>query len=88
MDWYDRRTIIRIVFANFKEPWNAPELLRFIGLVIFFGEHVESAADRLAPLCEVLKGTGWNRKKRKKHKVMVADWAERWKKPEFRAFEA
>jgi Reverse transcriptase (RNA-dependent DNA polymerase) len=53
------------VFANFKEPRNASELLRFIGLVIFFGEHVESAADRLAPLYEVLVGTSWNRKKRK-----------------------
>jgi hypothetical protein len=42
------------VFANFREPRNASELLRFIGLVIFFGEHVESAADRLAPLYEVL----------------------------------
>jgi Reverse transcriptase (RNA-dependent DNA polymerase) len=63
------------VFANFKEPRNASELLRFIGLMIFFGEHVESAADRLAPLYEVLVGTGWNRKKRKKQKVVVADWA-------------
>jgi hypothetical protein len=49
------------VFANFKEPRNVFELLRFIGLVIFFDEHVESAADRLAPLYEVLVGTGWNR---------------------------
>jgi hypothetical protein len=61
------------VFANFKEPRNASELLRFIGLVIFFGEYVESAADRLAPLYEVLVGTGWNRKKRKEQKVVVAD---------------
>jgi hypothetical protein len=53
------------VFANFKEPRNASALLRFIGLVVFFGEHVESAADRLAPIFEVLVGTGWNRKKRK-----------------------
>jgi RNase H-like domain found in reverse transcriptase len=75
------------VFANFKEPRNASELLRFIGLVILFGEHVESAADRLAPLYEVLVGTGWNRKKRKKQKVVVADWAERWKEPQVRAFE-
>jgi Reverse transcriptase (RNA-dependent DNA polymerase) len=50
------------VFANFKELLNASELLRFVGLVIFFGEHVESAAYRLAPLYEVLEGTGWNRK--------------------------
>jgi hypothetical protein len=46
------------VFANFKEPHNASKLLRFIGLVIFIGEHVESAADRLAPLYKVLEGTG------------------------------
>jgi RNase H-like domain found in reverse transcriptase len=76
------------VFAIFKEPRNASRLLRFIGLVIFFGEHVEPAADRLAPLYEVLVGTGWNRKKRKKQRVVVADWAERWKEPQVRAFEA
>jgi RNase H-like domain found in reverse transcriptase len=57
-------------------------------LVIFFGEHVESAADRLAPLYEVLVGTGWNRRKRKKQKMFVADWAERWKEPQVRAVEA
>jgi Reverse transcriptase (RNA-dependent DNA polymerase) len=28
------------VFANSKEPRNASELLLFVGLVIFFGEHV------------------------------------------------
>jgi hypothetical protein len=56
------------VFANCKESRNASELLRFIGLVIFFGENVESAADRLAPLYDVLVGTGWNRKKRKKQR--------------------
>jgi hypothetical protein len=54
------------VFANFKEPRNASELLRFIGLVIFFGERMKSAADRLAQFYEVLVGTGWNRQKRKK----------------------
>jgi hypothetical protein len=53
------------VFANFKEPRNVSERLGFIGLVICFGEHVESAADSLAPLYEVLVRTGWNRKKRK-----------------------
>jgi hypothetical protein len=50
------------VFANFKESRNASELLRLIGLVIFFGEHVESATDRLAPLYEVHVGTAWNLK--------------------------
>jgi Reverse transcriptase (RNA-dependent DNA polymerase) len=45
------------VFANFNEPRNASEFLRFVGLVIFFGEHVESAADRLAPIYEVLVRT-------------------------------
>jgi hypothetical protein len=51
------------VFANSKEPRNAFELLRFIGLVVFFGEHVKTAEDPLAPLYEVLVGTGWNREK-------------------------
>jgi hypothetical protein len=48
------------VFANLKQPRNASELRRFIGLLIYFGEHVESAADRLAPFSEVLVETGWN----------------------------
>jgi hypothetical protein len=76
------------VFTNFKEPRNASELLHFIGLVIFFGEHVESAANLLAPLHEVLVGTSWNRKNRKKQKVLVSERTERWKEPQVRAFEA
>jgi hypothetical protein len=77
-----------MVFANVKEPRNASELLSFIGLVIVVGGHVESAADSLVPLYEVPVGTGWNRNKRKEQKVVVADWAERWKDPQVRAFEA
>jgi RNase H-like domain found in reverse transcriptase len=49
---------------------------------------VESAADRLAPLHEDLVGTGCNRKKRKKQRVVVADWAEMWREPQVCAFEA
>jgi hypothetical protein len=30
----------------------------------------------------------FNRKKRKKQKVVVADWAEKWNEPQVRAFEA
>jgi RNase H-like domain found in reverse transcriptase/Integrase zinc binding domain len=78
----------KAVFANFMERRNASELLRFIGLVLFFDEHVESSTDRLASLYEVLVGTDCNRKKRMKQKVVVADWAERWKGPQVRAFEA
>jgi hypothetical protein len=69
------------VFANFKEPWNASELLRFIGLVIIAGEYIESAEVRLAPLYEIFVGTGWNQKMLKKQKVVVSDRAERWKEP-------
>jgi hypothetical protein len=46
------------VFATFREPRNASELLRFIRLVLFFSEHVGSAADRPAPFYEVPVGTG------------------------------
>jgi hypothetical protein len=51
------------VFSNFRELLNASELLLFICFVIYFGEHVESAADCSAPLYEVLVGMDWNRKK-------------------------
>jgi uncharacterized glyoxalase superfamily protein PhnB len=75
-------------FDLFHEPRNASELLRFIGLVGFFGEHVESAADRIAPLFDVLIGTGWNKKKNKRRKVVVQDWAARWGESQSRAFHA
>jgi hypothetical protein len=65
-------------FDLFQEPRNASELLRFIGLVGFFGEHVESAVDRRGPLFDVLIGTGWNKKKNKRRKVVVQDWAAQW----------
>lgn len=76
------------VFSRFREPRNAADLLRFIGLVGFFGEHVEGAADRLAPLYEVLVGTGWNKKKPKRRKVVVSDWEQRWGERQRLAFEA
>ena len=76
------------VFANYREPTCGAELLRFIGLVGFFGDHVDAAAERLAPLYEVLIGTGWNKKKkRKSQKVFIPNWDERWGERQRDAFE-
>jgi hypothetical protein len=61
------------VFSRFQEPRNESELLRFIGLVGLFAEHVEHSADKLAPLDEVICGTGWNQKKPKRRKIHIPD---------------
>jgi transposase InsO family protein len=72
---------------NFREPSNASELLRFLGLINFFSEFIESAADRMRPLYRVLDGTPWNRKKRKGATIRVPDWAARWGLEQRMAFE-
>jgi Reverse transcriptase (RNA-dependent DNA polymerase) len=38
----------------FREPSNVAELLRFLGLVKFFGNHVDHLADKACPLYAVL----------------------------------
>ena len=61
-----------------REPCDAASLLRFIGMVSFFSKFVPDAASHLAPLYQVLEGTGWNRKKPKSRPVIIQDFAERW----------
>jgi hypothetical protein len=50
---------------NFREPTNASDLLRSLGLVNLYSEYVESAADRMRPLYQVLEGTPRNQKMRR-----------------------
>jgi Reverse transcriptase (RNA-dependent DNA polymerase) len=72
---------------NFREPSNVTELLRFLGLVDFFGNHVDQLADKACPLYAVLNGTCWNKKKQRKgHKVRIADWDIRWGSVQRQAF--
>lgn len=65
-------------FAPYNDPKCAGELLRFIGLVGFFSEHVVNSEDRLARLYAILDGTGWNNTKPKRRKVKMSVWKERW----------
>jgi hypothetical protein len=64
-------------FRNFVEPTNVTELLRFLGCVQFFANHIDHCADKAAPLYEVLVGTAWNMKNGKKSVLTFPDWHER-----------
>jgi hypothetical protein len=72
---------------HFREPRNGTDLLRFLGVLNFFGEFIEDGARRMAPLYQVLTGTGWNKKKRKRERIRIADWESRWGDDQRRAFE-
>jgi RNase H-like domain found in reverse transcriptase/Reverse transcriptase (RNA-dependent DNA polymerase) len=72
---------------NFPEPSNVTELLRFLGLVNFFGNYVGHLADKACPLYAVLNGPCWNKKKQRKgYKVRTADWDIRWGSEQRQAF--
>jgi RNase H-like domain found in reverse transcriptase/Reverse transcriptase (RNA-dependent DNA polymerase) len=65
-------------FRNFAGPTNVMELLRFLGCVQFFANHIDNCADKAAPLYEFLVGTAWNKRKGKKVVLTFPDWHERW----------
>ncbi|KAA8496244.1 Transposon Ty3-I Gag-Pol polyprotein [Porphyridium purpureum] len=61
------------------EPHNAAALVRFLGLTNWFSNHIPRYADIAVPLYDVLKGTGWNAKKKSKYTpVVVRDFDRRW----------
>jgi RNase H-like domain found in reverse transcriptase len=62
------------------------ELLRFLGCVQFFANHIDHCADKAAPLYEVLVGTAWNKKKGKKLVFTLPDWHERWGSEQISSF--
>jgi hypothetical protein len=47
----------RDYLQRFKVPTNVTELLRFLGLLQFFGVHVDHLTQLAAPLYAVLEGT-------------------------------
>ena len=63
---------------NLKEPKNGSELLRFLGLVNFFGDFVENFANRAMPLYDLLKGSGIKKKKGKRTLVKIPDFEKKW----------
>jgi transposase InsO family protein len=72
--------------AEWPEPTSGQELLRFIGVVRFFGRYVSNCSEHAAPLYELLSGTGWNKKKQKSVPVRIPEFSERWGDRQRRAF--
>jgi hypothetical protein len=73
--------------GHFREPRNGTDLLRLLGVLNFFREFFEGGALRMALLYKVLAGTGWNNKKRKRERIRIEDWDNRWVEDQRRAFE-
>lgn len=62
-----------------KEPTNLKELLRFLGLMNYFSSFIPFFSDRAKPLYEILKGSGFNKKKSMRKKTMENfNFASRW----------
>jgi transposase InsO family protein len=61
-----------------REPTDAASLLRFLGVVSFFSKFIPDAATHMAPLYQVLGGTGWNKKKSRSRPVVIPDFLVRW----------
>lgn len=71
---------------NFREPTNASELLRFLGCLQFFANHIPDLSDHAKDLYDMLKGTKWNKKKKKSQPIQLPNWKEKWKEPQSEAF--
>ena len=63
---------------DLKEPQNGAELLRFLGLMNYFGDFIEDFAGRARCLYQVLEGSGFNRKKRRAQSVAIKEWGRKW----------
>ncbi|KAA8491611.1 Retrovirus-related Pol polyprotein from transposon 17.6 [Porphyridium purpureum] len=64
---------------DLQEPRDAAALVRFLGLVNWFSQHIPRFAEMVQPLYDVLKGTGWNRKKRGRwERIIIKDFTDRW----------
>ena len=74
--------------CNLVEPASGTELMRFLGLVNFFSDFVDHFAETAAPLYEVLKGTGFSKKRKHGQKFKIHDWDMRWGEVQRRAWQA
>ena len=68
------------------EPRSGDELMRFVGLVNYFADFIDHFAETAAPLYEVLKGTGFSKKRRHRQRLIIPDWDERWGHPQRKAW--
>ena len=69
------------------EPASGDELMRFLGLVNFFSDFVDHFSETAAPLYQVLKGTGFSKKRKHGQKFKIHDWEERWGKAQKTAWK-
>jgi RNase H-like domain found in reverse transcriptase len=56
-------------------------------LLQFFGAHVDHLAELAAPLYAVLEGMQWNKRKRKREIIRLADWEQRLGQAQKESFE-
>lgn len=69
------------------EPQSGDELMRFLGLVNYFAGFIDHYAESAAPLYDVLKGTGFSKKRRHGQRFLIADWEQRWGKTQTEAWK-
>ena len=68
----------RQAMESYRAPTNGRVLQSFLGVVQFFARHIECAADRMAPLYDMLEGTACNKKKPKGQKIHNFGRKEKW----------
>jgi hypothetical protein len=56
-------------------------------LLQFIGAHVDHLSELTAPLYTVLEGTQWNKRKRKREIIRLADLEQRWVQAQKESFE-
>ena len=56
------------------EPGNGEELMHFLRLVKYVSDFVDHLAEIARPLYAVLKGTGFNRKKKRRTRLVISNW--------------
>lgn len=71
---------------NLKEPQNAKELLRFLGLANYFSDFIPDFTHRARPLYEMLGGYKMKKKRYKSASVIIPDFSQRWDKQQREAW--
>ena len=74
-----------LAIKDLREPQNVTALCRFLGLMNYFSVFIPESTEKARPLYEVLKDTGFNRKKKRGAVCRVSDWPQRWKEPQVSA---
>ena len=67
-------------------PQSGEDLMRFLGLTNYFAQFVDHFAELSQPLYAVLKGTGFNKRKKPGRRLIIPDWDKRWDKDQQRAW--